>query len=136
MALEDGAALCGDGALLADPDDDGLPEAAEEVAADGEPEAEADSSPPPSTNSTRPEATAAGAEGPSARGAVHAGSPEERSTAVTSSRPTTMASDPVRTGAGIPLMWVVSPIPAGALQATRYGGAGASDADPDRPASA
>ena len=106
------------------------------MAGDGVPEAEADSSPPPSTNSTRPAATAAGAEGPSARGTVHAGSPAERSTALTSSRPTTMASDPVRTGAGIPLMWVVSPIPAGALQATRYGGAGASDADPERPASA
>jgi hypothetical protein len=47
-----------------------------------------------------------------------------------------MASDPARTGAGMPLMCVVSPIPAGALHATRYGGAGASDADPERPASA
>jgi hypothetical protein len=136
VALDDGAALCGDGAVLGEANDDGLPEAVEEVAADGVSEAEADSSPPPSTNTTRPAATAAGAEGPSARGAVHAGSPEERSTALTSCRPTTMASDPVRTGAGMPLMWVVSPISAGPLHATRYGGAGAPGADPERPASA
>ena len=136
VALDDGAALCGDGVVLADTDDGGVPDVEDEVAGDGVSEAEADSSPPPSTNSTRPAATAAGAEGPSARGAVHAASPEERATALTSSRPTTMASDPVRTGAGMPLMWVVSPIAAGVLHATRYGGAGASDADPERPASA
>ena len=103
--------------MLAEADD--ALDGEEEVAADGVSEAEADSSPPPSTNSTRPDATAAGAEGPIARGAVHAGSPEERSTALTSCRPTTIASDPVRTGAGIPLMCVVSPISAGVLQATR-----------------
>lgn len=133
VALEEGGALAGEVVVLAE--GDGATDVDEDVA-DGESEAEADSSPPPSTNSTRPDATAAGAEGPSARGAVQAGSPEDRSTALTSCRPTTIASDPVRTGAGIPLMWVVSPIPAGVLQATRYGGAGASAADPERPASA
>jgi hypothetical protein len=132
---DEGAALPGDGAVLAESDGDAAPDVDEDAATDGDSEAEADSSPPPSTNNTRPDATAAVAEGPSARWAVHAGSPEERSTALTSCRPTTIASDPVRTGAGIPLMWDVSPIPAGALQETRYGGAGASDADPERPAS-
>jgi hypothetical protein len=136
VVVDEGAALLGDGVVLAEADGDGATGVDEDAAADGDCEEEAaDSSPPPSTNSTRPDATAAGAEGPSARGAVHAGSPEESSTALTSCRPTTIASDPVRTGAGIPLMWVVSPIPAGVLQATRYGGAGASAADPERPAS-
>jgi hypothetical protein len=119
VVADEGAELPGDGVVLAEADGDGAAGVDEDVAADGVSEAEADSSPPPSTNSTRPDATAAGAEGPSARGAVHASSPVERSTALTSCRPTTIAIDPVRTGAGMPLRWVVSPIPAGALQATR-----------------
>ena len=106
-------------------DGDGEAEEGATVAeADDEPDADADSSPPPSTNNRRPPATAAGADGPRARGASHAASPDARSTATTSSRPTTIASDPVKTGAGIPLMCVVSPMPAGALQAVRYGGPG------------
>ena len=59
----------------------------------GELDADADSSPPPSTNSTTPSATAAGEDGPRDRGALHAGSSRSvRSTASTSSRPTTIAS--------------------------------------------
>ena len=63
----------GSGSTLAVPaprDGDGEAEEGATVAdADGEPDADADSSPPPSTNNTRPPATAAGADGPSARGA-------------------------------------------------------------------
>ncbi|MEP6757772.1 MAG: hypothetical protein ABJB55_01095 [Actinomycetota bacterium] len=102
--------------------------------AEGVLDADADSSPPPSKNNKRSPATAGVDEGPSARGADQAGVPDARLTAEISSRPTTIASDDVSTGAGRPLTWVVSPMSAGAFHETRYGSAGASSAAPVRAA--
>jgi len=100
----------------------------------GEFDPETDSSPPPSTNKTFPPTTAAGAEGPSDRGALQARLPSARSTASTDCRPTTMASPSATIGAGIPAAWLASPMSVATDQAMRYGGAGADVASPVRAA--
>ena len=100
----------------------------------GEFDPETDSSPPPSTNKTFPPTIAAGAEGPSDRGALQARLPSARSTASTDCRPTTMASPSATIGAGIPAAWLASPMSVATDQAMRYGGAGADVASPVRAA--
>jgi len=97
-----------------------------EAAAAGEADAvaEEDSSPPPSgyrisPPTPDPGTTAAGALGPSSRATVQAVAPLVMSMAVTSCRPTTMASSPSITGAGRPATCVESPIPVFACQAAR-----------------
>jgi hypothetical protein len=81
------------------------------LVAEGELDA-VDPSPPPSTNTTVSPAIAAAADGPRARGTLHACSPVDVSIASTVSRPTTITSSSVRIGAGVPRTLAGSPIPA------------------------
>lgn len=113
-AADDEAAPSGDAEAPPDADELGLGGAA----VVGDDDAEADSSPPPSTYRSVCPDTAAAEEGPIARGTDQAVDPLARSTAATSSRPTTIASESVRIGVGNPDQCVGSPMSAAACHET------------------